>query len=212
MMEDGASPYQIDQAIREFGFPMGPYQMADLAGGDIGWATRKRRAATRNPDSRYVQIADRLCERGWFGQKSGRGYYIYQQGARIGSPDPDVESIIDAERIRAGVTPRKFSNEEIVRRYLAAMINEGANVVLERIAPRPLDVDVVPMFGYGFPRYRGGPMKFADMTGLRNILVDIEEFAMSDALFWKPSPLLVDLAARGADFDSLNQFAETRHA
>jgi len=212
MMEDGASPYQIDQAIREFGFPMGPYQVADLAGGDIGWATRQRRAATRNPDSRYVQIADRLCERGWFGQKSGRGYYIYQQGARIGSPDPDVESIIDAERIRAGVTPRKFSNEEIVRRYLAAMINEGANVVLERIAPRPLDVDVVLMFGYGFPRYRGGPMKFADMTGLRNILADIEEFAMSDALFWKPSPLLVDLAARGADFDSLNQFAETRHA
>jgi 3-hydroxyacyl-CoA dehydrogenase len=212
MMEDGASPYQIDQAIREFGFPMGPYQMADLAGGDIGWATRKRRAPTRNPDSRYVQIGDRLCERGWFGQKSGRGYYIYPQGARIGSPDPDVEGIIDAERIRAGVTLRKFSNEEIVRRYLAAMINEGANVVLERIAPRPLDVDVVLMFGYGFPRYRGGPMKFADMTGLRNILADITEFARSDALFWKPSPLLVDLAARGADFDSLNQLPGTRHA
>ncbi len=112
----------------------------------------------------------------------------------------------------AGVTPRTFSNEEIVRRYLAAMINEGANVVLERVALRPLDVDVVLMFGYGFPRYRGGPMKFADMTGLRNILADIKEFAMSDALFWKPSPLLVDLAARGADFDSLNLFAGTRHA
>ena len=205
MLEDGASPYQIDRAVREFGFPMGPYQMSDLAGGDIGWATRKRRAATRDPQARYVQIADRLCERGWFGQKTGRGYYLYPDGARTGTPDPEVEAIVAAERARAGVTPRSFTDEEIMRRYMAAMINEGANVVHERIALRPLDVDVTFVHGYGFPRYRGGPMQYADTVGLPRILADIREFAREDPLFWRPSPLLVDLVERGAGFDSLNQ-------
>jgi 3-hydroxyacyl-CoA dehydrogenase len=204
MMEDGASPYQIDRAVREFGYPMGHYQISDLAGGDIAWAARKRRAATRDPRARYVQIADRLCERGWFGQKTGRGYYLYEGGARIGTPDPEVEAIIDAERKRAGVTPRSFTDGEIMRRYMAAMINEGANVVHQKIALRPLDVDVTFVHGYGFPRYRGGPMKYADMVGLSNILSDIREFAKEDPLFWQPSPLLVDLVEQGADFASLN--------
>ena len=207
MMEDGASPYQIDKAVREFGFPMGPFQVVDLAGGDIGWATRKRRAATRDPKARYVQISDRLCERGWFGQKTGRGYYLYADGARIGTPDPEVEAIIDAERQRAGITPRSFTDEEIMRRYMAAMINEGANVVHQGIALRPLDVDVTFLYGYGFPRYRGGPMKYADTVGLATILADIREFAKEDPLFWQASPLLVDLVERGADFASLNQAA-----
>lgn len=207
MMEDGASPYQIDRALRAFGFAMGPYQVADLAGGDIGWATRKRRAATRDPNARYVQIADRLCERGWFGQKTGRGYYRYPDGARTGTPDPEVEAIIDAERERAGVTPRAFSDEEIVRRYMAAMINEGANVVYQKIALRPLDVDITFIHGYGFPRHRGGPMKYADTVGLANVLADIRKYAEEDPLFWKPSPLLVDLVDRGADFASLNRAA-----
>jgi 3-hydroxyacyl-CoA dehydrogenase len=207
MMEDGASPYQIDAAVRAFGFPMGPFQVVDLAGGDIGWATRKRRAATRNPSARYVQIADRLCERGWFGQKTGRGFYLYPEGSRSGAPDPEVEAIIDAERARAGITPRTFTDEEIVRRYMAAMINEGANVVHEGIALRPLDVDVTFLYGYGFPRYRGGPMKYADMIGLPTILADIREFAKEDPLFWQASPLLVDLVERGADFASLNHTA-----
>jgi 3-hydroxyacyl-CoA dehydrogenase len=205
MMEDGASPYQIDRAVREFGYPIGPFQMSDLAGGDIGWATRKRRAATRDPRARYVQIADRLCERGWFGQKTGRGYYLYPDGARAGTPDPEVEAIVAAERQRAGIAPRSFTDEEIVRRYMAAMINEGANVVQQKIALRPLDVDVTFVHGYGFPRYRGGPMKYADMIGLPKILADIREFAQEDPLFWKPSPLLVDLVERGANFDSLNK-------
>lgn len=205
MMEDGASPYQIDKAVRGFGYPMGPFQVSDLAGGDIGWATRKRRAATRDPKARYVQIPDRLCERGWFGQKTGRGYYLYPDGARVGTPDPEVEAIIDAERRRAGVTPKTFTDEEIVRRYLAAMINEGANVVDQKIALRPLDVDVTFVHGYGFPRYRGGPMHYADTVGLDKILADIQEFAKEDPLFWKPSPLLVDLVARGAKFASLNK-------
>ncbi|MFM0721455.1 3-hydroxyacyl-CoA dehydrogenase NAD-binding domain-containing protein [Paraburkholderia strydomiana] len=207
MMEDGASPYQIDAAVRAFGFPMGPFQVVDLAGGDIGWATRKRRAATRNPAGRYVQIADRLCERGWFGQKTGRGFYQYPEGSRSGTPDPEVEAIIDAERVRAGITPRTFTDEEIVRRYMAAMINEGANVVHEGIALRPLDIDVTFLYGYGFPRYRGGPMKYADMVGLPKILADIREFAKEDPLFWRASPLLIDLVERGANFASLNQSA-----
>ncbi|MFM0209936.1 3-hydroxyacyl-CoA dehydrogenase NAD-binding domain-containing protein [Paraburkholderia sediminicola] len=207
MMEDGASPYQIDAAVRAFGFPMGPFQVVDLAGGDIGWATRKRRAATRNPKARYVQIADRLCERGWFGQKTGRGFYLYPEGSRSGSPDPEVAAIIDAERERAGITPRTFSDEEIMRRYMAAMINEGANVVHEGIALRPLDVDVTFLYGYGFPRYRGGPMKYADTVGLATVLADIREFAKEDPLFWQASPLLIDLVERGADFASLNQTA-----
>ncbi|MBV5295675.1 MAG: enoyl-CoA hydratase/isomerase family protein [Curvibacter lanceolatus] len=205
MMEDGASPYQIDQAVRDFGYPMGPFQVSDLAGGDIGWATRKRRAATRDPQARYVQIADRICERGWFGQKTARGYYLYPNGARVGSPDPEVLAIVDAERERAGITPRAFSNEEIMRRYMAAMVNEGANVVHQGIALRPLDVDVTFVYGYGFPRFRGGPMKYADMIGLPQILADIEAFAKEDPLFWKPSPLLVELVAKGANFDSLNK-------
>ena len=211
MMEDGASPYQIDKALRDFGYPMGPFQVSDLAGGDIGWATRKRRAPTRDPRARYVQIADRLCERGWFGQKAGRGYYLYPDGARVGTPDPDVEAIIDAERERAGAlsgkTPRSFSDAEIVRRYLAAMINEGANVVHQKIALRPLDVDVTFVHGYGFPRYRGGPMHYADTVGLPTILADIREFAKEDPLFWQPSPLLVELVDKGASFASLNQSA-----
>jgi 3-hydroxyacyl-CoA dehydrogenase len=205
LMEDGASPYQIDKAVREFGFPMGPYQVIDLAGGDIGWATRKRRAATRNPDARYVQIPDRLCERGWFGQKTGRGFYRYDEGKRAGTPDAEVEVIIVAERERAGVTPRTFSDEQIVRRYMAAMINEGANVIHERIALRPLDVDVTLINGFGFPAYRGGPMHYADTIGLPALLADIREFEKQDPLFWKPSPLLVELVERGETLASLNQ-------
>ncbi|MGF6955052.1 3-hydroxyacyl-CoA dehydrogenase NAD-binding domain-containing protein [Paraburkholderia youngii] len=207
LMEDGASPYQIDAAVRAFGLPMGPFQVVDLAGGDIGWAARKRRAATRDPNARYVQIADRLCERGWFGQKTGRGFYLYPEGSRGGMPDPEVEAIIDAERKRAGVTPRSFTDEQIMRRYMAAMINEGANVVHEGIALRPLDVDVTLLYGYGFPRYRGGPMKYADSVGLATILADIREYAKEDPLFWRPSPLLVELVERGADFASLNTTA-----
>jgi 3-hydroxyacyl-CoA dehydrogenase len=207
LMEDGASPYQIDRAVRDFGFPMGPYQVIDLAGGDIGWAARKRRAATRDSNARYVRIGDELCERGWFGQKTGRGFYRYEDGARTGTPDAEVESIIDAERERAGVKPRPFTDEQIVRRYLAAMINEGANIVHEGIAQRPLDVDATLMHGFGFPRYRGGPMHYADTVGLDNVLADIRAFAQEDPLFWRASPLIVDLVARGRNFASLNQTA-----
>ena len=205
LLEDGASPYEIDAAVRGFGFAMGPFQVTDLAGGDIGWATRKRRAATRDPRARYVEIADRICERSWFGQKTGRGFYLYPEGARVGQPDPEVLAIVDAERAKKGVTPQSFTADEIMRRYMAAMVNEGANVVHEGIALRPLDVDVTFVAGYGFPRHRGGPMKWADMTGPDKVLADIEAFAKEDPLFWKPSPLLVQLVREGRNFDSLNQ-------
>jgi 3-hydroxyacyl-CoA dehydrogenase len=205
IMEDGASPYEIDEAVRGFGYPMGPFQVTDLAGGDIGWATRKRRAATRNPAARYVEVADRICENGWFGQKTQRGFYLYPQGARVGQQDPEVLAIVDAERAKKGVTPRSFTPEEILRRYMAAMVNEGAKVVEEGIALRPLDVDVTFISGYGFPRFRGGPMKWADMQGLDKVLADIKEFEKEDALFWKPAALLEKLVAEGKNFDSLNQ-------
>ncbi|RYF20256.1 MAG: 3-hydroxyacyl-CoA dehydrogenase, partial [Comamonadaceae bacterium] len=205
LMEDGASPYEIDAAVRGFGYPMGPYQVTDLAGGDIGWATRKRRAATRDPKARYVEIADRICERGWFGQKTGRGFYLYPEGARTGQPDPEVLAIVDAERARKGIAPRSFTPDEILRRYLAAMVNEGAKVVEEGIALRPLDVDVTFLSGYGFPRHRGGPMKYADTVGLASILADLRTFAQEDPQFWKPAPLLEKLVAEGRDFDSLNR-------
>jgi len=204
LMEDGASPYEIDAAIVSFGYPMGPLQVSDLSGGDIGWATRKRQAITRDPQLRYVQIADRIAERGWFGQKTGRGWYLYSHGSRTGAPDPEVLAIVQAERTRAGIKPRTFTQEEIMRRYLAAMINEGANVIHEGIALRPLDIDVVFVHGFGFPRFRGGPMFYADTVGLRQILSDIETFAKEDPFFWRPSPLLLRLVAEGRDFASLN--------
>ncbi|SAL04368.1 3-hydroxyacyl-CoA dehydrogenase [Caballeronia calidae] len=184
---------------------MGPYQVMDLAGGDIAWATRKRRAKTRDSRSRYVEVADRLCERGWFGQKTGRGFYLYPEGARTGVPDPEVEKIIEDERRRAGVTPRAFTDDQIVLRYIAAMVNEAANVLGEGIALRPLDIDVTLLHGYGFPRYRGGPMRYADDRGLHTMLNEIQTYAAEDSFFWAPSPLLIKLVEENRDFESLNK-------
>ena len=204
LMEDGASPYDIDTALRNFGFAMGPYQVADLAGMDIGWATRKRLAPTRDPNERYVAVADRICEKGWFGQKTKQGYYTYNDEFPRGAPNSEVIKIIEAERAAKGITPKCPDESEIVHRYMLAMINEGANIVAEGVALRPLDVDMVLLFGYGFPRYRGGPMKYADMLGLDNVLASIKEYAKEDANFWQPSKLLVDLVAAGDNFESLN--------
>ncbi len=205
MVLDGASPYQIDKALTDFGFAMGPYQVSDLAGLDIGDATRQRKAADAHPLDRYPVFADALYHKGWLGQKTGHGYYIYEEGTRAERPDPQVEQIIAQARKEAGTSPRTFTDEEIVRRYMAAMVNEGARVVEEGIAQRPLDVDVVFLYGYGFPRWRGGPMKYADMRGLDSILSDIRTFAETDDHFWSPAPLLEQLVAEGRNFDSLNQ-------
>ena len=204
MIEDGASPYEIDAAVRSFGYSIGPYQMIDFVGGDIGWVTRKRQSLTRASNLRCVEIADRLCERGWFGQKTRRGFYKYDGTDRQGTEDPEVLDIINRERELKRINVRRFSKEEIIRRYLAAMVNEGANVLQEGIALRPSDIDVIKLFGYGFPRYRGGPMKYADTYGLQNVLADLLEFAQEDPIFWKPSPLILDLVKNGRNFDCLN--------
>ncbi|AVO37670.1 3-hydroxyacyl-CoA dehydrogenase NAD-binding domain-containing protein [Pukyongiella litopenaei] len=205
MVLDGASPYQIDKALTDFGFAMGPFAVADLAGLDIGWAVRKRkRAEGIDPRARDSAYADTLCEAGHFGQKTGKGYYVYEAGKRAGVPNPEVMPLIEAERAAQGITPRDFTDAEIVRRYMAAMVNEAARVVGEGIARRPLDVDVTLLYGYGFPRYRGGPMKWADMAGLPGLLDDIRNWAAEDAYFWQPAPLLEQLVAEGRKFEDLN--------
>lgn len=206
MILDGASPYDIDAALEAFGFAMGPFAVADLAGLDIGWAVRKRkRAEGLDPRARDASYADRLCEDGHFGQKTGKGYYDYAAGPKARVPNPDVMPLIEAERAAQGITPRNFDHDEIVRRYMAAMVNEAAKVVGEGIARRPLDVDMTLLFGYGFPRYRGGPLKWADMQGLAGVLADIETYAETDPYFWEPAPLLRDLVATGRTFDDLNK-------
>ncbi|MEM8649009.1 MAG: 3-hydroxyacyl-CoA dehydrogenase NAD-binding domain-containing protein [Pseudomonadota bacterium] len=158
MLEDGASPQEIDLAMRNYGMAMGPFEMQDLAGLDIGWANRKRLAPTRDPNERYVKIADRICELGHFGQKTGRGWYEYPNGSRTGIPDPIVEKIIKEERNAAGISPRKFTMAEIQRNILQAMVTEGKAILEEGIARSAADIDMVFILGYGFPRYRGGPM------------------------------------------------------
>ncbi|KIN70516.1 Enoyl-CoA hydratase/isomerase/3-hydroxyacyl-CoA dehydrogenase [Sulfitobacter noctilucae] len=207
MVLDGASPYQIDKALVDFGFAMGPFAVADLAGLDIGWMTRKRKAPDRHPDERVPTYIDKLCEEGHFGQKTGEGYYIYAAGKRAGVPNPKIAELIAAEQAELGITPRPFTDEDIVRRYMCAMVNEAAKVVGEGIARRPLDVDMTLLFGYGFPRYWGGPMKWADIQGLPSVLADIQRYAQDDAWFWQPAPLLEDLAAQGRTFDDLNKDA-----
>ncbi|MDX1715840.1 MAG: 3-hydroxyacyl-CoA dehydrogenase NAD-binding domain-containing protein [Anderseniella sp.] len=206
LVEDGATPYEVDQAVVGFGYPMGPFAMSDLAGLDIGWMTRKRKAATRNPEERYAaDWLDRICEKDRFGQKTGRGVYIYKDGARRGEHDPEVLKIIEDVRKEKGIEPRSFSADEIMERYMAAMINEGAKVLEEGIALRPVDIDIVQLTGYGHPRWRGGPMKYADMLGLKKVLASIRKFEKEDARFWKPAQLLVDLVEKGETFDSLNK-------
>lgn len=207
MVLDGATPYQIDKALTGFGFAMGPFAVADLAGLDIGWMTRKRKAPDRHPEERVPTYIDKLCEDGHFGQKTGEGYYVYEKGKRGGTPNPKIADLIAAEQAALGITPRPFTDEDIVRRYMCAMVNEAAKVVGEGIARRPLDVDMTLLFGYGFPRYWGGPMKWADIQGLANVLADIETYAKDDAWFWQPAPLLKKLVAEGRTFDDLNKDA-----
>jgi 3-hydroxyacyl-CoA dehydrogenase len=195
MMEDGASPAEIDLAFHRLGMPMGVFEMQDMAGLDIVWANRKALAPSRDPHERYVRIVDLICERGRFGRKTGSGYYNYASKP----PTPDVETlaIIGDERRRKGILARSFTVDEIMDRILLAMINEGFHILDEGIALRPGDIDVVLVNGYSFPRWRGGPMFVADEIGLPEILRRIEIQAGKDAWFWRPSPLLKRLAETG---------------
>lgn len=204
MVLDGASPFQIDRALTGFGMAMGPYAVADLAGIDIGYMTRQRLLPTKDPRERWGDWADKLYEAGRLGRKTGRGYYIYDDQSPRGRPDPEVDEMIAEERARRGITPRDFTDEEIVERYMAAMINESAHVVGEGIAARPLDVDMTLLFGYGFPRWRGGPLHYADHIGLDKVLATIRTGAQEDPYFWQPAPLLEQLVAEGRPFASLN--------
>ncbi|WP_083417501.1 3-hydroxyacyl-CoA dehydrogenase NAD-binding domain-containing protein [Pseudovibrio denitrificans] len=201
---DGSTPFEVDDVMLEFGFPMGPYAVADLAGLDIGWATRKRKAPTRDPRERYFTFADRMCEQGWFGQKTSKGYYVYEDGARKGTPNPAVLDILTEERKEKQINAQNLSKEQILDRYMAAMVNEAAKVVEEGIALRPLDVDMTLIYGYGFPRWRGGPMQYADEIGLEKILSNIKAYAEEDGYFWQPAKLLEELVASGRSFADLN--------
>jgi 3-hydroxyacyl-CoA dehydrogenase len=205
MLEEGASPKQVDSAIEAFGFAMGPFRMSDLAGNDISWHIRRRHYA-EHPKMRRMRIADRICELGRFGQKTGAGWYRYEPGKRNALADPVVDGIVGEERKALKITPRRIPDEEIVDRLLYALVNEGARILEEGIAQRASDIDLVYLTGYGFPPSRGGPMFHASRVGLGLVVRRMREFAANphaDPPSWKPAKLLARLAAEGRSFDGV---------
>ncbi len=203
LLDEGCTPQQVDKAMEKFGMAMGPFRMGDLAGNDIGWAIRKRRAVER-ATMKYSKTADLLCEKGRFGQKTGAGWYDYKPGKRDAIPNAEVVKMIEDYRAANGITPRKISDEEIVQRLVFALVNEAAHILEEGIANKASDIDIAYIFGYGFPPYRGGPMLYADEVGLFNVVQAMHRFAqnpLDDANFWKPAPLLARLAAEGKTFN-----------
>jgi 3-hydroxyacyl-CoA dehydrogenase len=200
LLEEGATPWQVDRALQGYGFPMGLYLMRDMAGLDVGWRIRQYREAFRDKSLRYSPIADRLCERGRFGQKTGAGYYRYE--GRDATPDPDVEQLIEATSKELGIARAPVSDEEIVTRVLCALVNEGAKLLDEGIAMRAGDIDVTYVCGYGFPAYRGGPMFWAEQEGLAKVLEHVKRFHAAHGKLWTPSPLLERLAASGGGWDA----------
>ncbi|KNH05707.1 Enoyl-CoA hydratase / Delta(3)-cis-delta(2)-trans-enoyl-CoA isomerase / 3-hydroxyacyl-CoA dehydrogenase / 3-hydroxybutyryl-CoA epimerase [Candidatus Burkholderia brachyanthoides] len=202
MLEEGALPAQIDRAIEKFGFAMGPFRMSDLAGNDIGWAIRKRRYQEQ-PDLHYSRVADRLCETGRFGQKTGAGWYDYQPGKRDALPSKKVDDMIVAFSKEQGVERRKIGDEEIVERLVLSLVNEGAKILEERIAAKASDIDIVYLTGYGFPLWRGGPMLYADTIGLYNVeraMRKYEKQRNGDA--WQPAARVRELAALNGRFNA----------
>ncbi|MGU3537281.1 3-hydroxyacyl-CoA dehydrogenase NAD-binding domain-containing protein [Methylobacterium sp. A54F] len=197
LLLEGALPHEIDSAVTAFGFRMGPFAMSDLAGLDIGWRTRKATGGS-------APVADALCEQGRFGQKSGRGFYLYPEGARTGTRDPEVEALIAREAERRGIARRSFSSDEIVARLMLPMVNEGARILEEGIAARPGDVDTIWINGYNWPAWRGGPMHWADGLGLAHVAGELEAFAEAtgDATL-RPAPLLARLAGEDGRFADL---------
>jgi len=201
LLEEGALPQQVDKVIEDFGFAMGPFRVGDLAGLDVGWYIRKRQAATRPAHLRYSKVADQVCELGRFGQKTGAGWYRYEAGNRNPIPDPIVEDLIVKASKEAGIKRRQITNQEILERCIYALVNEGAEILEEGIALRASDIDVVYVHGYGFPRYRGGPMFYADMVGLDKVLESVKRFHAAHGEYWKPAPLLERLATEGKKFN-----------
>ena len=200
MLEEGATPEQVDKALEKWGMAMGPFRMSDLAGNDIGWAIRKRHYE-EDPTARKNLIADRLCEAGRFGQKAGAGWYKY--AGRKAVPDPDVTAMIVQASKDLGIERRKISSEEIIERAILALVNEGARILEEKIAQRASDIDMVYITGYGFPPFRGGPMHYAESLGLFNVvraMNRLEHTDKVDGAFWKPAELLNQLASSGKSF------------
>jgi 3-hydroxyacyl-CoA dehydrogenase len=200
LLEEGATPEQVDGALKKFGLAMGRFAMSDLAGLDISWASRKRQASTRPPHLRYSKVADRLCELGRFGQKTGAGFYRYEAGSRTPLPDPLVQEIIVECARDAGIARRPIDDAEIVERTIYALVNEGARILEEGIAQRASDIDLIYVNGYGFPAWRGGPMFYADTVGLDKVYARVCEFERQHGEFWKPAPLLARLAKGNRTF------------
>ncbi|MDR2838202.1 MAG: enoyl-CoA hydratase/isomerase family protein [Azonexus sp.] len=194
LLDEGALPWQIDRVLQDFGFAMGLYAMRDMAGLDVIWRIRQQQAAKRLPGERYSPIADRICEQGWFGQKSGRGYYRYE--GRAATPDPEIEALIEAASAQLGITRKPIADEEALMRILCAMVNEGARILDEGVAQRASDIDVVYAYGYGFPAYRGGPMFWAEQYGLDKIYEAVCAYQRAHGDWWRPSALLA-AAAKG---------------
>lgn len=200
----GATPYQVDNAILGFGMPMGPFQMNDLVGLDLGWRARKLAGMKPEDVPITARVADKLCELDRYGQKTSRGYYIYPEGSRAGQADPEVVKIVEETSAELGIERRPIEDEEVLKRCLYPLINEGARILEDGIAIRPCDIDIVYINGYGFPEVTGGPMFWADQIGLDNILADIKKFeAEYGGDIWKPAPLLEKLVAEGKSFASL---------
>jgi len=201
LLEEGAMPQQIDKVLTDFGFAMGPFAVGDLAGLDIGWRNRQARAHLRKPGVRDCDLLDKVCALGRLGQKTGAGWYRYEKGSRLPIPDPAIEQLIIDHSRQAGIARHAIGDEEILQRCLYSMINEGAKILGEGIAARPVDVDIVWLHGYGFPAWRGGPMFHADQLGLSNVYAAIlrlrERFGPD---FWTPAPLLSELASPGKRF------------
>jgi len=202
LLEEGALPQQVDKVIEDFGFAMGPFRVGDLAGLDVGWYIRKRQAATRPPHLRYSKVADQICELGRFGQKTGAGWYRYEPGNRTPIPDPAVEALIVKASKEAGVKRREISDQEILERCVYALVNEGAEILDEGIALRASDIDIVYIYGYGFPRYRGGPMFYADTVGLDKVYEAVQRYHSAHGELWKPAALLAKLAAEAKKFNN----------
>jgi 3-hydroxyacyl-CoA dehydrogenase len=200
LLEEGATPWQIDKALQAFGFPMGVFLMRDLAGLDVSWRVRQYRAQFRDPGERYSPVADRICELGRFGQKTGMGYYRYE--GRTAIPDPAIEDLIETVSADLGIERKPISDDEIIRRIVTAMVNEGAFILGEGIARCASDIDVVYVHGYGFPKYRGGPMFWAERHGLAKVYDTVQGFHASFGDLWRPAPLLAQLAGSGGAWPS----------
>jgi 3-hydroxyacyl-CoA dehydrogenase len=201
LLEEGATPQQVDRVIEDFGFAMGPFRVSDLAGLDVGWYIRKRQAATRPPHLRYSKVADRICEMGRFGQKTGAGWYRYEAGNRTPLPDPEIDALIVSASKEAGIERRQVTDQEILERCIYALVNTGAQILDEGIALRAGDIDIAYIYGYGFPRYRGGPMFYADSVGLDKVHEAVQRFHVAHGEFWTPAPLLERLARSGGKFN-----------